>query len=197
MGELVGYIRVSSVDQNTERQLLDVKTACTFEDRCSGKNLDRPELNKLKNYVRKGDTVIVHDISRMARNTGDLLDIIKSFTEQGVAINFKKENLRFDNNKANPMNELMVTILGAIYQFERSMLLERQREGIAIAKAAGKYKGRKATLPLDKIKAGIIKGLNFKDANKAYGIGKTYFYQLKRETKAETQAETQAETEAA
>jgi DNA invertase Pin-like site-specific DNA recombinase len=177
----VGYIRVSTVDQNTERQLKDIKLDKIFEDKCSGKNTNRPALIQLKEYVREGDTVFVHDISRMARNVNDLLNLIKEFKDNGVSIHFVKENLVFDNDKSNPMNDLMLTILGAIYQFERSMLLERQREGIAIAKSAGKYKGKQTVKPVDKIKQSISDDIACKDAMAEFNISKAYFYKIKKQ----------------
>jgi DNA invertase Pin-like site-specific DNA recombinase len=137
----IGYIRVSTVEQNIERQLKDVQLDKRFTDKCSGKDTERPALKQLIDYAREGDVIHVHDISRMARNTEDLLRLVKEFTRSGVTLKFHKEHLEF-NGKNSPMQQLMLTMLGGIYQFERSMLLERQREGIAIAKAKGKYKGK-------------------------------------------------------
>lgn len=137
----VGYIRVSTIDQNTDRQLLNVPLDKTFTDKCSGKDVNRPALIELIEYAREGDTVHVHDISRMARNTEDLLRLVKEFTDKGIHLNFHKESLVFTGENS-PMQQLMLTMLGGIYQFERAMILERQREGIAVAKQNGKYKGR-------------------------------------------------------
>ena len=177
----VGYIRVSTIDQNTERQLKDIKLDKIFEDKCSGKNINRPALIQLKEYVRHGDEIYVHDISRMARNVNDLLNLVNEFKSNGVSIKFVKENLVFDNDESNPMNELMLTILGAIYSFERSMLLERQREGIAIAKAAGKYRGKQSVKPIDKIQQAITDGIACKDAMAEFEISKAYFYKIKKQ----------------
>ncbi len=152
-GQKIGYIRVSSVDQNEARQLDGVELDKKFIDKCSGKDTDRPELINLFEFVRSGDTVLVHDISRMARNVKDLIELIERLQNKGVSIRFIKEGLQFDNNKANPMNDLILTILGAIYQFERSMILERQKEGIAIAKAEGKYKGKQSLVDLKQVQA--------------------------------------------
>ena len=146
----IGYIRVSSVDQNTERQLLNVKLDKVFEDKCSGKDTDRPALQQLIEFSREGDYIHVHDISRMARNTADLLKLVEDFTSRGVSIKFHKESLEFTADGSNPMQHLMLTVLGAIYQFERAMILERQREGIALAKASGKYSGRRSNKTLHK-----------------------------------------------
>jgi DNA invertase Pin-like site-specific DNA recombinase len=141
MTEHIGYIRVSTVQQNTERQLLNIELDKTFTDKCSGKDTNRPQLKLLIEYARQGDIIHVHDISRMARNTEDLLRLVKDFTQQGISLKFHKEHLEF-NGKNSPMQQLMLTMLGGIYQFERSMILERQREGIALAKLKGKYKGK-------------------------------------------------------
>ena len=141
MTQRLAYIRVSSIDQNLSRQLHGLDFDKIFEDKCSGKDSNRKGLKELIDYAREGDEIYVHDISRMARNTADLLNLIKSFNTNGITLKFMKENLVF-SGEANPMNELMLTLLGAIYQFERSMILERQREGIELAKQKGKFKGK-------------------------------------------------------
>ena len=141
----VGYIRVSSLEQNTERQLDGVQLDKVFEDKVSGANTNRPQLQAMLEYVREGDSVIVHDISRLARNLEDLLSLVKMLNGKGVAVQFMKENLLF-TGESNPMQDLMLSMLGAVYQFERAMIKERQREGVQIAKAAGKYKGRVKTI---------------------------------------------------
>ncbi|WP_016955807.1 recombinase family protein [Catenovulum agarivorans] len=147
----VGYIRVSTVEQNTDRQLAGVKVDKVFEDKCSGKDTNRPALKQLLDYVRAGDEIHVHDISRLARNLEDLLNIVKSVNKKGISIHFHKESLAF-TGEANPMQDLMLSLLGSVYQFERSMLKERQLEGIAQAKAKGKYKGRPTNTELhDKV----------------------------------------------
>ena len=137
----IGYIRVSSVDQNTARQLDGVKLDQTFTDKVSGSTVDRPELAQMLRSVRSGDTLHVHSIDRLARSLSDLLALVKDLTAKGVAVKFHKENLLFAG-EADPMQELMLSLLGSVAQFERSMIRERQREGIAKAKEAGKYKGR-------------------------------------------------------
>jgi len=142
-GHRVGYKRVSSEDQNTERQLDGVQIDKEFEDKVSGKNTDRPELQKALEYVRSGDTLIVHSIDRAARNTANLLEMVASLNAKGVTVEFVKEGLTFRANVVDPMADLMMTMLAAFAQFERAMIRERQREGIAIAKAKGNvYKGR-------------------------------------------------------
>lgn len=141
-GQKVGYIRVSSIEQNTESQksLLDkIGIDKIFEEKISGKNTDRPQLQAMLEYVREGDTVYVKDLSRLARNTKDLLDIVEYLTNKGVSLKSLKESIDTSTN----FGKLMLTFLGAIYQFERDNLRERQKDGIAVAKQKGKYKGRK------------------------------------------------------
>lgn len=141
-GQRIAYIRVSAVDQNLESQK-ELLQKCTinkwFEEKISGKNADRPQLQAMLEYVREGDTVYVKDLSRLARNTKDLLDIVEYLTNKGVALKRIKENIDTSSN----FGKLMITFLAAIYEFERANLLERQRDGIAVAKLKGKYKGRK------------------------------------------------------
>lgn len=179
MGAVVGYIRVSSVDQNTERQLKDIECDEVFEDKCSGKDTNRPQLAALKKYVRKTDTIVVHDISRLARNIKDLLELVDWFSNKGVSIKFIKENLHFGAGRDSAMDKLLLNLLGSVYEFERSMLKERQREGIAIAKAKGAYKGRPATKPVDEIKEAIAGGMSCKDAVAKFEISRAYYYKLK------------------
>ena len=140
-----GYQRVSTIDQNTERQLDGVAVDRMYTDKASGKDANRPELERLLDNVRDGDTIVVHSMDRLARNLEDLRRVVRELTAKGVAVEFHKENLKF-TGEDSPMNTLLLSMLGAVAEFERSMILERQREGIAIAKAKGKYKGRKAVL---------------------------------------------------
>ena len=140
-GQKVGYIRVSSIEQNMESQkslLGNVGMDKVFEEKLSGKNTARPQLQMMLDYVREGDTVYVKDLSRLARNTKDLLDIVEYLNNKGVGLCSIKENIDTTSN----FGKLMITFLAAIYEFERANLLERQRDGIAVAKQ-GKYKGRK------------------------------------------------------
>ena len=166
----VGYIRVSTVDQNTDRQLDGYTLDKVFEDKCSGKDTKRPALQQLIEYVREGDTVVVHDISRMARNLEDLLSLVKMFNAKGVAVRFHKENLSF-TGEDSPMQQLMLAMLGAVYQFERSMILERQREGIQQAKAAGKYKGGKPRVNTEEIKAALESGMSIRKVAESLNVG--------------------------
>lgn len=145
MGQRIGYLRVSTADQNTERQLDGIALDKVFTDKASGKDTKRPELARAMEYVREGDTLIVHSMDRLARNLEDLRRIVRELTAKGVRVEFAKEGLSFTGDDS-AMNTLLLSMLGAVAEFERSMILERQREGIAVAKAAGKYKGRKASL---------------------------------------------------
>jgi len=145
MGQRIGYQRVSTVDQNTARQLDGVALDKVFTDRASGKDTKRPELARAMDYVREGDTLVVHSMDRLARNLEDLRRIVRELTAKDVRVEFVKEGLTFTGDDS-AMNTLLLSMLGAVAEFERSMILERQREGIAIAKAAGKYTGRKAAL---------------------------------------------------
>ena len=150
-GQRVGYVRVSSIDQNTERQLQDISVDRTFTDKASGKDTKRPELENLIKYVREGDLVIVHSMDRLARNLDDLRKIVHDLTKRGVKVQFIKENLLF-TGEDSPMATLLLSIMGAFAEFERELIKERQREGIAIAKKQGKYLGRKRALNSSQIK---------------------------------------------
>ena len=141
----VGYIRISSADQNTARQevlMKELGVEQVYIDKMSGKNTDRPELKKMMSFVREGDTVIVESISRFARNTRDLLDLVEQLTKKKVEFVSKKEAI----DTTTPTGKFMLTIFGAVAELEREYILQRQREGIAIAKENGIYKGRK---PID------------------------------------------------
>lgn len=146
----VAYIRVSTVEQNEARQLEAMKSHNIekyFTEKVSAKDTNRPQLQAMLDYVREGDTVYIHDFSRLARSTKDLLEIIELLHNKGVHLVSNKESI----DTSTPQGKLMVTMLGAIYEFERANLLERQREGIAIAKAKGKYKGGQVKQIDDKI----------------------------------------------
>ena len=138
----IGYVRVSSQEQNTIRQevlMEELGVEEIYIDRMSGKNADRPELQRMMEYVRKGDVVIVESISRFARNTRDLLDLVEQLTIAGVEFVSKKEVI----DTTTPSGKFMLTVFGAVAELEREYILQRQREGIEIAKAKGVYKGRK------------------------------------------------------
>src|SRR5699024_10263023 len=127
--------------QSTERQLEGMNFDKAFEDRLSGKDTNRPELARMMEYARENDHVYVHSLDRLARSVIDLKQIVNQLVNKGVSVSFIKENLTFSPNDNNPNSNLILSVLGAIAEFERDILLERQREGIAIAKAKGKFKG--------------------------------------------------------
>ena len=148
-GQQVGYIRVSSIDQNTLRQLDGVSLDKTFTEKISGKDTQRPILQECLAYVRNGDTLHVHSIDRLARNAKDLLNIVEQVLGKGVSLMFHKNNLTFTPDSKDHMAKLQLTMLAAFAEFERELIKERQREGIAIAKAQGKYnRPRKITQEL-------------------------------------------------
>ena len=138
-GQQVGYIRVSSIDQNTVRQLDGVSLDKTFTEKMSGKDTQRPILQECLAYVRNGDTLHVHSIDRLARNAKDLLNLVEQMLGKGVSLKFHKNNLTFTPDSKDHMAKLQLTMLAAFAEFERELIKERQREGIAIAKAQGKY----------------------------------------------------------
>lgn len=138
----LAYVRVSTVEQNEERQIEALKKFNIekwFTEKVSGKNMDRPKLQEMLDFCREGDTIYIHDFSRLARSTKDLLDIVERLKEKGVHLVSNKENI----DSSTPQGKLMLTMIAAIYEFERENMLERQREGIVIAKREGKFKGRK------------------------------------------------------
>lgn len=138
---VVGYARVSTVEQNEERQLKSLKASGAekvFLDKQSGKNTDRPKLKEMLDWVREGDTVIVSEYSRLARSTKDLLDIIQRLQDKQVKVISQKEHL----DTSTPQGKLMLTVFAGVAEFEREIMLQRQAEGIAVAKAHGKYQGR-------------------------------------------------------
>lgn len=150
-GHKIGYIRVSSVEQNTIRQLDGIQLDKIFTDKCSGKDTKRPQLALMLEFIREGDTVYVHSMDRLARNLDDLRKLVNQITDRNITIQFIKENLIFTINEKNPISKLMLSVMGAFAEFERSLIKERQLEGIAIAKKEGKYKGRHKSLSEEQI----------------------------------------------
>jgi len=144
-GKIIGYVRVSSYDQNPERQLEGVPLDKIFTDKASGKDLKRPAFQELLDYVREGDTIMVHSLDRLARNLDHLRHVISILTQKGVRIEFLKEKLVF-TGEDSPLSHLLLSVMGAFAEFERSLIRERQLEGIAIAKQKGLYKGRRKAL---------------------------------------------------
>ena len=138
---IFNYKRVSTTDQNTERQLLNITCDREYVEKISGKNINRPELQAMLLNIRAGDEVNLHSMDRLARNSKDLLNLVEEITNKGAKIIFHKENLTFAPDKQDPYQKMMMTMLGAVAELERNLILERQREGIALAKLKGKYKG--------------------------------------------------------
>jgi DNA invertase Pin-like site-specific DNA recombinase len=152
-GKRVGYIRVSSIDQNAARQteaMAGLSIDKTFVDKASGKNTDRPQLQAALEYMREGDVLVVHSMDRLARNMRDLQNLIADLNLRNIAVEFVKEHLTF-TGEDSPMSKLMLSILGGVAEFERSLIRERQREGIAVAKSRGDYRGRKCALTADQV----------------------------------------------
>ncbi|MBV2133172.1 recombinase family protein [Pseudomonas sp. MAP12] len=144
-GQRIGYIRVSTLDQNPDRQLEGAQVSKVFTDKASGKDTQRPQLDALLGYVRDGDTLVVHSMDRLARNLDDLRRMVQQLTGRGVRIEFVKEGLTF-TGEDSPMANLLLSVMGAFAEFERELIRERQREGIALAKQRGAYRGRKRAL---------------------------------------------------
>jgi len=181
-GQRVGYIRVSSFDQNPERQLEDVAVDRTFTDKASGKDTQRPQLQALTAFVRAGDTVIVHSMDRLARNLDDLRRIVQTLTQRGIRIEFVKEHLAF-TGEDSPMANLMLSVMGAFAEFERALIRERQREGIALAKQRGVYRGRKPALsPADRVelRRRVEGGQKKAQVARDFGISRETLYQYLR-----------------
>ena len=180
----VGYIRVSTVDQNTARQLDNLQLDKVFTEHKSGKNKDREQLKALIDYVRDGDTVHVHSIDRLARNLVDLKELVSLLNDKGVSVHFHKEGMKFNGDKSDSMTNLLFNILGSFAEFERELMLERQREGIAKAKEEGKYKGRKSISEEKKKKILELLAENGQTKEaiaKAVGVGVATVYRVKNE----------------
>lgn len=177
-GHEVGYVRVSSVLQNTARQLEGVALDKLFEDRASGKDTQRPQLEACLAHLREGDTLHVHSMDRLARNVDDLRSMVKGLTGRGVVVKFHKEGLKF-TGEDSPMANLLLSMLGAVAEFERALILERQREGIAVAKGKGVYKGRKPSLNAERageLRARAAAGENKSKLAREYKISRDTLY---------------------
>jgi DNA invertase Pin-like site-specific DNA recombinase len=144
-GLQVGYLRVSAIDQSEVRQLDGLDLDKRFLDKVSGRDRNRPGLERMVEFVREGDTVLCHSMDRLARNLDDLRLLVKKLTSTGVKVCFVKESLTFTGDDS-PMANLLLSVMGAIAEFERELIKERQREGIAVAKKRGAYEGRKRVL---------------------------------------------------
>ena len=186
VGQRIGYIRVSTVDQNTERQLDGIKLDKTFTDKASGKDTKRPELELMMSFVRSGDTVIVHSMDRLARDQNDLHKIVQTLTGKGVRIEFIKEHLTFSGDDS-PISKLMLSVMGAVHEFERALIKERQLEGIALAKKRGVFKGRKKSLSEAEVSAlreRITDGMSKARAAREFGISRETLYKYLKEAES-------------
>lgn len=181
-GQRVGYIRVSTFDQNIERQLDGVALDRVFTDKASGKDVKRPQLEAMLAFVREGDTVVVNSMDRLARNLDDLRRMVQELTARGIKIEFSKEHLAF-TGEDSPMANLMLSVMGAFAEFERALIRERQREGIAIAKQRGAYRGRKPALSTEQVndlKRRIEAGEQKAAVARDLGISRETLYQYLR-----------------
>ncbi len=182
LGQRIGYIRVSTLDQHVERQLEGIEVDKTFIDKASGKDTKRPQLELLMSFVRTGDTVVVHSMDRLARNLDDLRRIVQTLTGRGVRIEFVKEHLSF-TGEDSPMAGLMLSVMGAFAEFERALINERQREGIALAKQRGAYKGRKKSLSqaeIAQLRERLTTGMSKAQVAREAGISRQTLYQYLR-----------------
>lgn len=187
-GHRIGYIRVSSLDQNPERQLEGIQVSKIFTDVASGKDTNRSALEDLLSFVREGDTVVVHSMDRLARNLDHLRHLVQQLTQRGIQIEFVKEKLVF-TGEDGPMATLMLSVLGAFAEFERALIRERQREGIDLAKQRGAYRGRKKSLSAEQIRflhQRIEKGEKKSVLAKEFGISRETLYQYLRDVRYET-----------
>jgi DNA invertase Pin-like site-specific DNA recombinase len=177
-GQRIGYIRVSSEGQNNERQLDGVALDMTFSEKVSGKDTDRPQLKAMLAHARKGDVIFVHSMDRLSRSLRDLEAIVTGLTKRGVTVSFKHPAMTF-TGEDSPMSMLMLQMLGAVGQFERALIRERQMEGIAIAKTKSVYKGRKPALDdagVAKLKKMAAEGSAKVEIAKRFGISRASVY---------------------
>jgi DNA invertase Pin-like site-specific DNA recombinase len=178
-GKRVGYIRVSSVDQNDLRQLDGLELDKIFRDKASGKDTQRPELQHALQYLRDGDVLVVDSMDRLARNLDDLRKLVFELTGRAVTVQFIKESLLF-THEDNAMSKLLLSVMGAFAEFERSLIRERQREGIALAKKVGVYKGRKKSLTTeraDELRRRVAAGEKKTALAREFGISRETLYQ--------------------
>lgn len=178
-GKRIAYVRVSTFEQNPDRQLDKIKASKVFTDKASGKDVKRPALDELLSYIREGDTLVVHSMDRLARNLDDLRQLVNDLTAKNVKIEFIKEGLTF-TGEDSAMSKLLLSVMGAFAEFERSLIKERQKEGIAIAKQKGLYKGRKRKLTdaqINEIKARVTQGESKTALAKEFGISRETLYQ--------------------
>lgn len=181
MAPQIGYIRVSTVDQNTDRQLDGIQLDKVFTEKISGKSIKRPVLQQCLEHLREGDTLHVHSMDRLARNLMDLQKLVEGLTARGIKVKFHKENLEFTGDNTSAMSKLMMQIMGAVAEFERALIKERQMEGIQKAKEQGKHLGRKPALSPEKeqeLKTRADAGDEKKALAKEFGISRQTLYRV-------------------
>lgn len=189
-GQTIGYVRVSSLSQNEARQLDGMTFDRVFTDKASGKDAQRPQLQAMLAHVRDGDHVYVHSMDRLARSLKDLEEIVKGLTARGVAVSFVTQRMTFTGDDG-PMSTFMLQLLGAVSQFERELIKERQREGIAIAKTKGVYKGRKPVLDSSAVATlheMAERGVSKADIAESLGISRATVYEYLKGKGASTAA---------
>ncbi len=180
MSPQIGYVRVSTVEQNTDRQLDGMELDRIFTEKISGRSMNRPKLQECMEYLRSGDTLHVHSMDRLARNLKDLQSIVEELTAKGIVVQFHKENLTFTDD-TSAMSKLMLQIMGAVAEFERSLIKERQMEGIQKAKEQGKHLGRKAALSNDQmleLQRMVDSGMPKKEVALKFGISRQTLYRV-------------------
>ncbi|MDO8769382.1 MAG: recombinase family protein [Burkholderiaceae bacterium] len=184
-GKRIGYVRVSSADQNDARQLECMILDKTFTDKASGKDTNRPQLQAMFEFVREGDHIYVHSMDRLSRSLRDLQEVVELMTGKGISVTFTKENLTFEppatgaDAHKTAYSTLMLQLLGAVSQFERALIKERQREGIAIAKSKKLYKGRKPALDkvaVAKLQQMVADGMSKVEIAEKLGISRASVY---------------------
>lgn len=178
-GKRIGYVRVSSFDQNPERQLEGIQVDRVFTDKASGKDIKRPQLDMLLDFVREDDTVVVHSMDRLARNLDNLRRLVQDLTGRGIRVEFVKERLIF-TGEDSPMANLMLSVMGSFAEFERALIRERQREGITLAKQRGAYRGRKKSLNSEQVtelKRRVVAGEQKSLIAHNFGISRETLYQ--------------------
>lgn len=177
-GLRIGYVRVSTLDQNPERQLDQVALDRIYTDHATGKDMKRPQLEVMLSFIREGDTLVVHSMDRLARNLDDLRRLVQGLTHRGVRVEFLKEKIAF-TGEDSPMSTLLLSVMGAFAEFERALIRERQREGIALAKKRGVYRGRKRQLSgeqAERLRERVAAGEPKAAVARAFGISRETLY---------------------
>lgn len=185
-GARIGYVRVSSLDQNPKRQLENTPVDRLFTEMASGRDTKRPALDELLTFLREGDSLVVHSMDRLARNLDDLRRLVQDLTGRGVQIEFIKEGLIF-TGEDSPIAKLMLSVMGAFAEFERALIRERQLEGIALAKKRGAYRGRKKSLSpvqAEELQRRVVEGEVKAQLAREFGISRETLYQYLREDRS-------------